>query len=90
MKQQNTKAKEKIWKIAVEKKEVACKQLKISLMIILTSNNGTQKTVKCWRANNIKLEFIPSKTMFQYLGEKMNEFFKINENQLISYFTGRL
>ena len=49
-------------------------------MIILTSNNGTQKTVKCWRANNIKLEFIPSKTMFQYLGEKVNKFFKINKN----------
>lgn len=80
MKQQNAKAKEKIWKIPVEKKEVACKQLKISLMIILTSNNGTQKTVKCWRANNIKLEFIPSKTMFQYLGEKVNKFFKINKN----------
>ena len=59
-------------------------------MRILTSNNGTQKTVKCWRANNIKLEFIPSKTMFQYLGEKVNKFFKINKNQLISYFTGRL
>lgn len=76
MKQQNTKVKEKIWKIPVEKKEVACKQLQISLMIILTSNNGTQKTVKCWRADNIKLEFIPSKTMFQYLGGKMNEFFR--------------
>lgn len=49
-------------------------------MRILTSNNGTQKTVKCWRANNIKLEFIPSKTMFQYLGEKVNKFFKINKN----------